>query len=326
MYCENNEKEITTKQDERKVEDIDNDVKRYIPKKKEIEAKTELEGDPAPSLEEQDGTVAAEENSDEACGEPSNEEADSAGEPELNENDNNDEPNTCADTESEEAETEEDLSYIDEEEDLPEEKNAVSSVISFLYETLEMVAISVAIVIMLITFVMRYSPVNGESMTYTINAGDSLLVQIALYEPKKNDIVILQAPEYDLNKPLVKRVIATGGDELYINFNTWEVKVNGEALDEDYVRYNPYIYNPIGDARVDEMDHQNIYNLPEGTYDSENNTFTATVPSGKIFVMGDNRNNSHDSRSANIGFVDERCVIGKAIFRLYPFSDMEVLE
>ena len=168
--------------------------------------KSKLEGDPAPSLEEQDGTVAAEENSDEACGEPSNEEADSAGESELNENDNNDEPNTCADTESEEAETEDDLSYIDEGEDLPKDKNAVSSVISFLYETLEMVAISVAIVIMLITFVMRYSPVNGESMTYTINAGDSLLVQIALYEPKKNDIVILQAPEYDLNKPLVKRV------------------------------------------------------------------------------------------------------------------------
>ena len=190
-----------------------------------------------------------------------------------------------------------------------------------------MAAVSIAIVILLITFVMRYSPVSGESMTYTINEDDKLLIQIAFYTPEKNDIVILQAPDYDLNKPLIKRVIATGGDSLEINFNTWEVKVNGVAIDEAYVRHNPFEFNPDGDDIPEDtpMSHQDIYNIPGTSFDPETNTFKAIVPEGKVFVMGDNRNNSHDSRSSNVGFVDERCIIGKAIYRLLPFSNSGTL-
>ncbi len=204
--------------------------------------------------------------------------------------------------------------------------NEQGGFVRFLYETVEMMGIAIAIVILIITFGIRYSPVHGSSMTYTINEKDNLLVQIAFYEPKRNDIVILQAPDYDLNKPLIKRVIAIGGDELFINFETWEVFVNGEKIDEYYVRYNPFEPNPELDEITEPMDHQSIYKIPEGRYDEKTNTFTATVPEGKVFVMGDNRNNSHDSRSANVGFVDERCIIGRAFFRLTPFSDMGLLK
>ena len=295
--------------------DIDSDVKRYIPKSK-------AQGDALAV-----GEVKSEESESVSVGNPEEVRTDDV--PTQEEPSTEEKAETPAPSPSfeENSGDENDSSVYDEIENNEEpHTDRIGSGLRFLYETLEMVAISVAIVILMITFVVRYSPVNGESMTYTINDGDSLLVQIAFYEPKKNDIVILQAPDYDLNKPLVKRVIATGGDELYINFNTWEVKVNGVTLEENYVRYNPYIYNPLNDNKIDEMDHQSIFNLREGNYDAETNTFSATVPEGTIFVMGDNRNNSHDSRSANVGFVDEGCVIGKAIFRFYPFSDMGTLK
>ncbi len=209
------------------------------------------------------------------------------------------------------------------------EKNG--SFVKGLFEILEMLGIAIAVVVLIITFFFRFSNVDGESMTYTINENDTLLVSMAFYEPKKGDVIIFQAPDYDLNKPLVKRIIATEGDTLEINFDTWEVKVNGVALDEDYVRYHPYL--PKGEDKLYvqnypdwDMDTQSIGGIEEGSYDPVAKIFTATIPEGHVFAMGDNRNNSHDSRSADIGMVDERYIIGKVICRLFPFENFGAID
>lgn len=201
-----------------------------------------------------------------------------------------------------------------------------------LFDIVEMVAISISIVIILITFVVRYSKVDGSSMTYTIKDSDCVLVQIIGYKPTKGDIIVLQAPDYDLAKPLIKRVIATEHDKLEINFRTWEVKVNGMTIREDYIRYNPLGDEQYNDSFLtdnpDAIMHfdRSIGDIPGGSFDPETYTFKITIPTGKLFVMGDNRNNSHDSRSADIGLVDERFVVGKAGVRIYPFDDFGVLD
>ena len=196
---------------------------------------------------------------------------------------------------------------------------------------LEMLAIAVSVVVLIITFFFRFSNVDGESMTYTINEKDTLLVSMAFYKPEKGDVVIFQAPDYDVNKPLVKRVIATEGDTLEINFDKWEVKVNGEKVDEYYVRYHPYLPDGEDELYLEkypdwDMDSQSIGGIEGGSYDSQAKIFTAVIPEGHIFAMGDNRNNSHDSRSANIGMVDERYIIGKVVCRIFPFESFGPLD
>lgn len=217
------------------------------------------------------------------------------------------------------------------EENTAEEKEDNNSFIRGIFEILEMLAIAVAAVVLIITFFFRFSNVEGESMTYTINEKDTLLVSMAFYKPEKGDVVIFQAPNYDLNKPLVKRVIATEGDSLEINFDTWEVKVNGQVIDEYYVRYHHEL--PDGEDELYmqnnpswDMHSQSVGYIEGGEFDPETKIFKATIPEGHVFTMGDNRNNSHDSRSADVGMVDERCIIGKVICRLLPFEDFGTID
>jgi signal peptidase I len=106
------------------------------------------------------------------------------------------------------------------------------------------------------------------------------------------------------NEPIIKRVIATGGQTVKIDYNLGKVYVDDVELQEDYVRL-------INDR----------YLLPPNyNFDRQTNIFEATVPEGHLFVMGDNRNESADSRQSQIGFVDERRVLGKVILRLSPFT------
>ena len=166
-----------------------------------------------------------------------------------------------------------------------------------LYEWVQSLVGSVLVVVAIFTFVIRMMGVDGHSMLNTLQHGDRLLVvnSMLYHDYKYGDIVILRKNGVFDDDPIVKRVIAVEGQTVDIDFAEGIVYVDGEALEEDYIR--------------------------EPTYTAEGTEFPLTVPEGSIFVMGDNRNHSSDSRSSDLGTVDTRYVIGKAVFLLFPGAD-----
>ena len=165
-----------------------------------------------------------------------------------------------------------------------------------LYEWVQALVCSVLAVVLLFTFVIRLIGVDGHSMVPTLQDRDRLLVlNSLLYDDYQyGDIVVLRKNTF-LDDPIVKRVIATEGQTVDIDFSTGTVWVDGEQLEEDYINEKTY--------------------LEEGT------EFPLTVPEGSVFVMGDNRNHSSDSRDSRLGTVDCRYIIGKAVFLAFPGPD-----
>lgn len=161
------------------------------------------------------------------------------------------------------------------------------------YEWTQALVCSVLTVVVIFTFIIRLIGVDGHSMVPTLQNGDRLLVvNSLLYDNyRKGDIIVLRKDSF-LEEPIVKRVIAVGGQTVNIDFKTGGVYVDGKLLEEDYVN--------------------------ELTYLAEGTAFPLTVPEGSVFVMGDNRNNSSDSRDSRLGTVDTRYVIGKAFFLVFP--------
>ena len=180
------------------------------------------------------------------------------------------------------------------------------SLVHSVFEWIELFVLAFTVVLLLMTFIGRHSPVVGESMLPTLEEGDVLIVSDIAYTPKNGDIIVCQSPwnqcETDLigfNEPLVKRIIAVGGQEVNIDFYTWSVYIDGEKLEEDYIK------------KYDDM--------PMRAY-NDGITFPLIVPEGYVFVLGDNRNGSIDSRSAMIGLIDERFIVGRVVFRVLPFD------
>ena len=165
-----------------------------------------------------------------------------------------------------------------------------------LFQTLQSLACIVLVIIFLFTFVMRITIVDGHSMEPTLRHGDLMLVRSIGYTPKQGDIVVLTKTTFR-EASIIKRVIATEGQTVDIDYATSTVYVDGVALEEDYIK----------EARWD------LY--------ADNGVNHITVPEGHIYVMGDNRNGSSDSRDPSLGVVDVRCVIGQAVMVLFPFSD-----
>ena len=163
-----------------------------------------------------------------------------------------------------------------------------------LYDWIQCVVMAVIICVLLFSFFVRLVDVVGESMMPTLEPGDKIIVSNLFYTPKQGDIIVFRKDEYR-DEPLVKRIIAVEGQTVDIDFNRGIVYVDGEPIDE------PYIAEP--------------------TVDEEDFVGPVTVDEGCVFVMGDNRNYSTDSRYSSIGFVDERCIMGKVYFTIFPLKN-----
>ena len=164
------------------------------------------------------------------------------------------------------------------------------------FDWVQSLVVALLICVLVFTFVIREVSVSGTSMINTLYDGDRILISNLFYTPKQGDIVVLRKETFS-SEPIVKRVIALEGQTVDIDFDAGIVYVDGQALDE------PYIYEPTR-RRID-------FDEP------------VTVPEGSVFVMGDNRDGSTDSRDLRIGCVDVRLIMGKALFIAIPGIDMD---
>ena len=200
-----------------------------------------------------------------------------------------------------------------EEQEVPEEQEAaevkekrVSPPPRFLFDMIETFVIAVCVVFLIFMSGVRFCRVDGDSMNNTLYHGENLIISNWFYEPKAGDIVVFHQTSEDflwLNEPIVKRVIATEGQFVKIDTEAALVYVSEDDLfTEDEALSEPYAYLMGGVM-----------------HDSAGISGTVfEVPKGCVFVLGDNRNNSTDSRSASIGFVDTRRILGKVVLRLSP--------
>ncbi|MBE6937209.1 MAG: signal peptidase I [Ruminococcaceae bacterium] len=174
-----------------------------------------------------------------------------------------------------------------------------------IYEWCDAVVYALIAIVLLFTLFFKVTTVVGTSMVNTLHERDTLIISKLGYEPENGDIVVIAMDNLYFQEPIVKRIIASGGETVNINFATHEVSVtdvNGvtRVLQEDY------ILSPTATAA--------------------DVAFPLTVPEGMLFVMGDNRNGSTDSRDSRVGLIDERQVLGHVVLRVLPIKDFGVVK
>lgn len=171
-----------------------------------------------------------------------------------------------------------------------------------LYEWFQVMVGCLTAIVLLLLFVVRILYVEGPSMLPTLHQNDVMVVQELGYTPRHGDVVVLTQEFRGITGPIVKRVIATEGQTVDIDYAAGTVTVDGVVLDEPYINFEP-MHAPF--------------------YESQTHV---TVPQGRIFVMGDNRNHSNDSRDVLLGTVDTRRVIGHVVTVLFPFQDFGLVQ
>ncbi len=172
-------------------------------------------------------------------------------------------------------------------------KNPAGKFSALCFDWLETFVHAIIVVLIVFTFLFRIVTVEMTSMTNTLFDGDRLVVVNWNYTPTDGDVIIIKRGQ-NFEKPIVKRVIATEGESLSIDFEEGSVAVNGKKLDEPYIKEKMWLK---GDAEI-----------------------PSTIPKGHTFVMGDNRNGSIDSRFNDIGLIPDENVVGKAVFIIFPFN------
>lgn len=169
------------------------------------------------------------------------------------------------------------------------------SISAGIYDWIRCVIFAIAIVVICLTFVFRLVEVDGGSMNDTLFSGDKVIVTNLFYEPHNNDVVVISHGSKYAN-PIIKRVIAIEGQSVKLDYENERIFVDGIEINEPYIKGTTFSGN-WGDNHIPDV-----------------------IPKGKIFVMGDNRLVSMDSRSTEIGLIDVENVIGKAQVVVFPFN------
>ncbi len=176
-----------------------------------------------------------------------------------------------------------------------EKKNAI---VDKAYYFVSIIVLAFVIIFVIFAFLFRTSVVRGDSMNPNLVDGEKLIVSVFNYKPSYGDVIIISQPNA-MNLNLVKRVIATEGQTIDIDALEGKVYVDGKEL------YEPYIMEP--------------------TYTRGDWEYPITVPDGYVFAMGDNRNNSTDSRFSSVGFIQNDYIVGKAVFKMNGFSFKKIV-
>ena len=190
-----------------------------------------------------------------------------------------------------------------------EKKRSEGRRVDGIFDFIELFVFTLVIVLFVTSFIGRHSVVDGDSMLGTLHDGETLIISDLFYEPRVGDIVVVDDHSTILKKPIIKRVIAVGGDTVRVM--KVGIMVNGELLDEPYVYTDglPYTYNVYPSEAYNDNP---TLKVEAGVY------YEFVVPEGELFVLGDHRNDSTDSRA--IGTVNVDAVLGRVLFRLLPFD------